>query len=276
HFYVDTRTKKVIVRYQEDVTEINLQINRQEPRLTLLGAIPLSNEALILLIILKGDNFRDTWIPPGIITGIYAEFSCTTNSYITIPVWISWLQNILVLWTDAVRKHLRRPHAPGILMCDNLTSHCNIEARQYLAANNVKLITIPPHSSKFLQTLDVISFANFKGAIRQTREMDADMNLHDIIRHSINVCQVSTSFLNCRASFEKAGLHQNFDNLRPQAEVIPGFFDKQVRTRRDIVKYDQNAIVPKKRGRKPTPFGYINELKFNEESKAMKIDYDNN
>jgi hypothetical protein len=90
-FYVDARTKKVVVRYQEDATEVNLPINRQEPRLTLLGAITLSNEALILHINLKGDNFRDTWIPPDIITGIHAEFSRTTNSYITIPVLIGWL-----------------------------------------------------------------------------------------------------------------------------------------------------------------------------------------
>lgn len=56
-FYIDARTKKVVVRYQQYATEVNLPINRQEPRLTLLGAITGSSSCNIRSIKTKFISF---------------------------------------------------------------------------------------------------------------------------------------------------------------------------------------------------------------------------
>ncbi|KAA6386247.1 MAG: hypothetical protein EZS28_018228 [Streblomastix strix] len=52
-FFMDARSKKVVVRRQDDATEVNIPLNRNEPKMSLLGAISLSCEAIPPLLILK-------------------------------------------------------------------------------------------------------------------------------------------------------------------------------------------------------------------------------
>jgi hypothetical protein len=131
--------------------------------MSLLGAISLSCEAIPPLLILKGTQWDDKWIPSDVTAGIHADFTYTAKSYITIPVWEGWLGDRFVPAIDAARERLGTPHMPGVLLCDNHSTHCGEYTRQFLANNNIKLITIPPHSSKFLQVLDVVSFGTLKG-----------------------------------------------------------------------------------------------------------------
>ncbi|KAA6386246.1 MAG: hypothetical protein EZS28_018227 [Streblomastix strix] len=109
----------------------------------------------------------------------------------------------------------------------------------------------------------MVSLGTLKGQINKTRDIQGDLPLHDIIRRAINAYGATTTFLNCRASFSRTGLIQKPGTMRAEAHVIPGFFDHLIATRRDIINQEQLKLQHKKRGRKPTPFGFINEIEFN-------------
>ncbi|KAA6397984.1 MAG: hypothetical protein EZS28_006491 [Streblomastix strix] len=196
-FFVDARSKKVLMRLQNDATEVNIPINRNEPKMSLLGAISLICEAIPLLPILKGTQWDDKWILSDVTAGIHADFTYIAKSYITIPVWEGWLGDRFVPAIDAARERLGTPHMLGVLLYDNHSTHCGEYARQFLANNNIKLITIPLHSSYFMQVLDVVSFGILKRQINKMRDIQGNLPLHDIIIHAINAYGAATTFLNC-------------------------------------------------------------------------------
>ncbi|KAA6394624.1 MAG: hypothetical protein EZS28_009848 [Streblomastix strix] len=189
-FFVDARSKKIVVRRNDDANEMIIPINRNEPQKSLLGAISLSCEAIPPLLILKGTQWDDKRIPSDV---------------------------------TAARERLGTPHMPGVLLCDNHSTHCGEYTCQFLANNNIKLITIPLHSSKFLQVFDVVSFGNLMRQINKTRDIQGDLPLYDTIRHAIKAYGAATTFPNCRVSFSGAGLIQNPGTMRAKAHVIPDF-----------------------------------------------------
>jgi hypothetical protein len=53
-------------------------------------------------------------------------------------------------------------HFPGVLLCDNCTSHIEEEIAQLFAQRNIRLITFPPQTSDWFQHLDLVISGAFK------------------------------------------------------------------------------------------------------------------
>jgi hypothetical protein len=79
--------------------------------MTVVGAISLSYESIIPLFILKGEVWKDSWVPPDVIKGVHANFTCAPKAYINTPIWEGFLSDSVVPKMDEVRVRLNAPHA---------------------------------------------------------------------------------------------------------------------------------------------------------------------
>ena len=57
-----------------------------------------------------------------------------------------------------------------LIIIDNHDSHCSLEAIDFARDNGIVMLTIPPHTSHRLQTLDVTVFGPFKAAYYQAMD----------------------------------------------------------------------------------------------------------
>ena len=77
------------------------------------------------------------------------------NGWITNELFVQWLQHFIDHTRPTENKKI-------LLIMDNHHSHCTIEAIEKARANNIILLTIPPHSSHKLQPLDKTFFSSLK------------------------------------------------------------------------------------------------------------------
>ncbi|KAA6389609.1 MAG: hypothetical protein EZS28_014864 [Streblomastix strix] len=61
------------------------------------------------------------------------------------------------------REKMHMPYAPAIMQCDNHGPHVADEIQTKLAASNIRLLTVPPHSTHVTQKLDLVTISAVKG-----------------------------------------------------------------------------------------------------------------
>lgn len=82
---------------------------------------------------------------------------CSDSGYINHELFLDWL------------KHFKKNVSPSkdnpvLLILDNHSSHCSIEASDFCRNNFITLLSIPLHSSHRTQPLDVVYFSSLKTA----------------------------------------------------------------------------------------------------------------
>lgn len=96
--------------------------------------------------------------PPG------ATYTCSHNGWTNETIFIKWLRHFI--------NHAKpTAEQPVLLVLDNHNSHCTLEAWELARANNVLVLSIPPHSSHRLQPLDVTFFGPLKRAYNKECDM---------------------------------------------------------------------------------------------------------
>ncbi|KAA6384294.1 MAG: hypothetical protein EZS28_020179 [Streblomastix strix] len=55
------------------------------------------------------------------------------------------------------------PNAPATVLCNNYDPHFAVEIQAKLAASNIRLLNISPHSTHATQSFDLITFSVVKG-----------------------------------------------------------------------------------------------------------------
>lgn len=89
--------------------------------------------------------------PPG------ALYCCTDNGWIN--------ENVFVQWLDHFKKFVKSTKEdPVLLLLDNHSTHCTLEAYTFCKENGIIIVTIPPHTSHRLQPLDVSFYFALKTA----------------------------------------------------------------------------------------------------------------
>ncbi|XP_050499832.1 tigger transposable element-derived protein 4-like [Diabrotica virgifera virgifera] len=89
--------------------------------------------------------------PPG------ALYTCSKNGWITEDIFLTWLQHF-----QAFVKASKED--PVLLIMDNHSTHCTLQAYNFCRDNGIAVLTIPPHSSHSLQPLDVSFYFPLKTA----------------------------------------------------------------------------------------------------------------
>jgi hypothetical protein len=111
-----------------------------------------------LLIIFKGENLCENWIPEDMPEDWF--ISCNT---------LRWISNIHGLeWLKRCFEPATREKANGrkrILICDSHDSHISTDFINHCIQHDIILIRLPLHTSHLLQPLDVSVFASLKTVI---------------------------------------------------------------------------------------------------------------
>lgn len=83
--------------------------------------------------------------PPG------AIYKASKSGWVTEQLYVEWL----VHFKDKTNASIENP---VLLILDNHSTHCSVEAYDYCIANGIEVVSLPPHTSHRLQPLDLTIF----------------------------------------------------------------------------------------------------------------------
>jgi hypothetical protein len=86
----------------------------------------------------------------------------TAEGYQTHESMFACLQNVLVPCYQCVRDEMKDQTLPIFMIMDNCQCHKKNTLSDVYAALTIWIIRLPPHSSHFLQLLDLVLFAQLK------------------------------------------------------------------------------------------------------------------
>jgi DDE superfamily endonuclease len=107
------------------------------------------------LVIFKGENFQNGWIPPD----MDKDWMWTSNSkgWTCDVIAEEWIKRVFDPATCAKANGRQRA-----LVCDGHGSHVQLSVIQFCIDNKISLLMMPPHSSHLCQPLDVGVFSPLK------------------------------------------------------------------------------------------------------------------
>lgn len=140
------------------------------------------------------------------------EYIHSDSGYMNHEIMIHYITTILAPYIVNQRKRIGENSSPCVLIMDNLKSHYTQEVRNVFDnINDLHIIFLPPHTSHFLQPLDLSFFGIFKHYYSSCRAANpADtlkkkvMNIHKAIYHTSYFSNIKKSF--SLASFESNSL----------------------------------------------------------------------
>src|SRR5438270_7950606 len=144
---VDSRLRK---KYQT-------QPGRQE-WVTAVECICADGSSIAPMIILKGKNLLNTWIPLDTVNSWH--YSCNTKGWTSNVYGEQWIQDCFDVATKEKANGQYR-----LLICDGHDSHISTQFVHYCIDNKIVVFLLPPHSSHLLQPLDVGVFGLVKAAM---------------------------------------------------------------------------------------------------------------
>jgi hypothetical protein len=127
---------------------------------SLVATISFSLKPLKPMLLTCTDvKYRDSDLQ--IISGDLA--TCRTEkAYQTEASMIRYVQEISLPYSRNVRNWLQNPDAPIFLIMDNCASHRTEQLQSMYQQHKIRVIWLPPHSSHFLQPLDLFVFGILK------------------------------------------------------------------------------------------------------------------
>ena len=135
--------------------------------------------------------------PPGTV------FTVSDNGWMTKDIYLMWFQQF-IHWIPPVR--------PVLLIQDGHCSHVSIEVIELARANSIHLLCLPPHTTHFLQPLDVGVFKSFKAAFsrachKHVMERPGRVVTADIFASLVGEAwPLSITPLNIMSGFRKCGI----------------------------------------------------------------------
>ncbi|KAB0801683.1 hypothetical protein PPYR_03869 [Photinus pyralis] len=103
--------------------------------------------------IMKGKRKKPEYedgMPPGSFLYMSAK-----SAYINAEIFKDWLQNQFLP---------RKPDGKVVLIVDGHSSHCDIDALEFAEKNDIIILSLPSHTTHFLQPLDRAVFKSLKSA----------------------------------------------------------------------------------------------------------------
>ena len=117
----------------------------------------MDGTAIDPLIIFKGQNVLQSWIPQEVINKWH--FSANTNGWTSNLHGVEWLKRVFEPATHAKADEGKQQR---LLICDGHDSHISGSFISHCIQNRISLLILPPHTSHVLQPLDVAIFGPLK------------------------------------------------------------------------------------------------------------------
>ncbi|KAA6385929.1 MAG: hypothetical protein EZS28_018545 [Streblomastix strix] len=180
----DTRRRSIIVRKKDINKYLHNPVDRSETRVSITQCAALSSDSLIPFVIVKKPLRIQEHHIAETRDGIDAILVESEGTTMTGSLFCNWPHSDCVPFADKQRQKLGLDiRTSAVLQIDNCRSHLTADALQICALNNIKMITLPPNSTQFLQPLDLGIFESFK----QYQQTLRRHNMHDTTEKVINI-----------------------------------------------------------------------------------------
>jgi hypothetical protein len=194
---------KVWVPDTHNGDSVQVPVERQSKRITILAGITLSGATIRPLVVLPRLSFELELAALGLTDS--AIFAPSKKGYISRDRFEIWIRKGVGPYLDQVRRDVGRPNARALLITDGCSAHDEIEG--ICAEFMIDLYRIPPHTSHLLQPLDMLTFGLMKKRFGRNR-VDVDdlnkitQNIHKIILSF----QLATPSSYNISAFKRAGI----------------------------------------------------------------------
>jgi hypothetical protein len=124
---------------------------------TVIECVSASKRLLPPMVILPGKNLLEVWVTK---TDMPRKFTLATSDtdYANNELSFAWLRHF--------EQHSREGQVGEyrFLLLDSFGSHCTLDFVQFCEDHKILLFCLPPHTTHFLQPLDVLLFSAYKQA----------------------------------------------------------------------------------------------------------------
>jgi uncharacterized protein YlxP (DUF503 family) len=171
--------------------------------------ICIDGTAIEPLIIFKGQNVLQSWIPKDVISKWH--FSANTKGWTSNLHGLEWLKRV---FEPSTREKATLPNGKlqqRLLICDGHDSHISGSFISHCIQNYISLLILPPHTSHILQPLDVAIFGPLKKHLTTALSHLNEAQLLRIqkaewLEAYIHVREVTFSNLNITSAWRGSGL----------------------------------------------------------------------
>ncbi len=151
--------QKVVIRNARSRCYASSSTNRDY--VTVIECVSAGKKLLPPMVILPGKNLLEVWVTK---TDMPGKFTLATSEtgYANDELSFAWLQHF--------ERHSREGQVGEyrLLLLDGFGSHCTLDFVQFCEDHKILPFCLPPHTTYFLQPLDVLLFSAYKQAHRNT------------------------------------------------------------------------------------------------------------
>lgn len=127
--------------------------------------------------------------------------------------------------------HSVKPSAesPALIVLDNHKTHITINVVLYARANNIMILTFPPHCSHRLQPLDVTVFGPFKARYRasmndwMTSNPGKTVTIYNVAQFAKDAFYAAFNMNNITSGFKSTGIWPINKNIFSEEDFLPAF-----------------------------------------------------
>jgi hypothetical protein len=123
----------------------------------------MDGTAIDPLIIFKGQNVLQSWIPKDVISKWH--FSANTKGWTSNLHGLEWLKRVFEPSIRAKATLSNGKLQQRLLICNGYDSYISGSFISYCIQNQISLLILPPHTSHVLQPLDVAIFVPLKSRL---------------------------------------------------------------------------------------------------------------
>lgn len=182
-----------------------------------------AGEKLPPMIVFKGKNVWDSWIPkkeeeyPGI------SYGATKNGWMEAEIFFNYFVNNLL-------KHVNKER-PIVIIYDGHSSHISIKLVEKARQENIILLKLPPHTSHILQPMDLCVFKPLKLMWDENLTKWQRKNYGNKLPKSTFSSILSKIWLQLdpailQSGFKKAGIVPFSDSVIPAERYEPQLYKK--------------------------------------------------
>ncbi|KIO20701.1 hypothetical protein M407DRAFT_81291 [Tulasnella calospora MUT 4182] len=132
----------------------HLQKNGERKNTTCIETIMGDGTVLRPMVIFKGKYRMSSWSE---VNPNNANVTVSSRGYITNEIGVEYIRDF-----HRQTAHLCHDLGPRFLFVDGHSSHCTLEFLEFAVAHNIIVISYPPHTTHWLQGLDVACFGPLK------------------------------------------------------------------------------------------------------------------
>ncbi|KAA6385851.1 MAG: hypothetical protein EZS28_018622 [Streblomastix strix] len=199
------RSKTVNVTKECKTSQLFYKINRSYPHVTGMSCIALQQKSVLSLICLPGKRQLVRTYPPGLTKGTELQVVVTPKSYVNTDTLEKYVDESFIPFIEQRREKMHMPNAPDSMLCDNHGPHVADEIYAKLAASNIKLLTVPPHSTQVTQPLDLVTLSAVKGNLPRRKGAHMPKSKIEKVKLMYYVLEKHITSSTNESAFRKAG-----------------------------------------------------------------------